>query len=88
MSKDSINYNLYGQVLPLTEKMSKVFFPKENNKEDLFSKKWIKDYEKTNFMVKKGEKENTVSLLLNKLLLALTLFLLSLMIIWILVKSF
>ena len=86
-AEDSLNYNLYGQILPLTEKMNRVFFPTEKNKEEIFSKKWIKKYENSSLSNRKIKNKNSVYIVLNKVILALTLFIFVLMFIFILTRN-
>ena len=78
-SEDSLNYNLYGQILPLTEKINRVFFPTEKHKEEIFSKKWVQRYEKSSLSTRHIKNKNSIYIILNKLILALNLLIFVLM---------
>ena len=72
-SEDSLNYKLYGQILPLTEKMNRVFFPTDQKKEEIFSKKWVQKHEKSSLSSTHIKNRNSFYILLNKIILALIL---------------
>tara|TARA_Y100001954_G_scaffold17604_2_gene16312 strand:+ start:1970 stop:3541 length:1572 start_codon:yes stop_codon:yes gene_type:complete len=86
-SEDSLNYNLYGQILPLTEKMNRIFFPSEKDKEEIFSKKWVQKYEKSSLSTNKIKNKNSLYIVLNKLILALILLIFVLMFILIITRK-
>ena len=78
-AEDSLNYKLYGQILPITEKMNRIFFPTEQTKEEIFSKKWVQKYENSSISGIKIKNKNSMYIILNKVILILILFIFILM---------
>ncbi|MEE2743875.1 MAG: hypothetical protein VYD54_08215 [Bdellovibrionota bacterium] len=68
VEKSKIQFNIYGQILPLSEKKNQLFYP-SSSPPTLFSKNWIEKYESSR---PKGKKIHLISKMLNKIILILS----------------